>query len=214
MRNFKATSVLALVLLLSASLFAGEEFTIDNAHSNASFSVRHNMISNVPGRFKEISGAIWYDAKDITKSSVKAVIKTASIDTGNEGRDKHLRNPDFFDAEKFPEITFVSKKIEKRGNQLVAIGDFTMHGVTKQIELPFELNSVNTPRGPIIGVDAQTKLNRQDYGISWNRAFDNGGLIVSNDVKIDLSLEARPAKKDEPAKAVTDKKEKKDPAKQ
>ena len=195
MRNFKASIVLALlfVLVLSTAALAADQYKIDPNHSSATFNVRHNLISNVPGRFSDVNGSITYDEADITKSSVEATIKVATISTDNEGRDKHLKSPDFFDAKKYPEITFKSKSIQKRGNQLVALGTLTMRGVSKDIELPFEINKLTTPRGTTIGVVAETKLNRQDYGINWSKTLDNGGLIVANEVKIELSLEAHPA---------------------
>src|SRR3954447_11720827 len=162
MRSKKsAISALVLVLALSTAACAAD-YKIDSNHSSATFNVRHMVISNVPGRFQDVSGTINYDDADVTKSSVEATIKASSITTDNEGRDKHLKSADFFDVEKFPEITFKSKKIEKRGNQLVAIGTLTMKNVSKYIELPFELSKLATPRGTMIGIVAETKLNRMD----------------------------------------------------
>jgi len=181
-------------LAFAASAMAADPFTIDPVHSSATFTVRHMVISNVPGRFSGISGTINYDEKDITKSSVEADIKTATISTDNDFRDKDLKSANFFDVDKYPDITFKSTKIEKRGDQLVAIGDFTMHGVTKQIELPFEINKLTTPRGTIIGVTAETKLNRKDYGLNYNRVIETGGAMVGDEIKIALSIEAHPAK--------------------
>jgi polyisoprenoid-binding protein YceI len=192
-KKISISAVLAIVLSFSVAALAADQYKIDPNHSSATFSVRHNLISNVPGRFSDVNGTINYDEKDLSKSSVEATIKVATINTDNEGRDKHLKSADFFDAEKYPEITFKSKRIEKRGNQLVALGTLTMRGVSKEIELPFEINKLTTPRGTTVGVVAETKLNRQDYGINWSRALDNGGLVVANEVKIELSLEARPA---------------------
>jgi polyisoprenoid-binding protein YceI len=180
--------IFALIALFATAAFAADTYTIDGAHSSATFSVRHMAISTVPGRFSQISGTINYDEKDVTKSSVEATIKTASVSTDNEYRDKDLKSPNYFDVEKYPEITFKSTKIEKRGDQLVAIGDFTMHGVTKQIELPFEVNKANTPRGTVIGATAETKLSRKEYGIT------SGAAVVGDEIKIALSIEARPAK--------------------
>jgi polyisoprenoid-binding protein YceI len=180
--------IFALIALFATVAFAADTYTIDGAHSSATFSVRHMAISTVPGRFSQISGTINYDEKDVTKSSVEATIKTASVSTDNEYRDKDLKSPNYFDVEKYPEITFKSTKIEKRGDQLVAIGDFTMHGVTKQIELPFEVNKANTPRGTVIGATAETKLSRKEYGIT------SGAAVVGDEIKIALSIEARPAK--------------------
>jgi polyisoprenoid-binding protein YceI len=196
MRKFAA--ILA-VLLITVSVFA-DEYVIDKVHSGANFSVRHMMLSNVHGRFSDVSGTINYDEKDVTKSSVTAVIKTASISTDNENRDKDLRSANFFDTDKYPEATFKSTKVEKRGDQLVAIGDLTIKGVTKQVEMPFELVKANTPMGPGIGVNATLKINRQDFGVNYNRTMDNGGLVVGNDVTLELNVEAHPPKKDQPAK--------------
>lgn len=183
------------LLLLTLSAFAADEYKIDPAHSSVTFSVRHMMLSNVPGRFSQISGTILLDEKDMTRSSVEAVIKTTSISTDNEGRDKDLRGPNFFDAEKYPDATFKSKKIEKRGDQWVAIGDLTIKDVTKQVEMPFEFSKGSTPFGPAIGISSSLKINRQDYHVTYNRVMDNGGLVVANDVKLELNLEARPPKK-------------------
>lgn len=187
MRHRKS-GIIALISLFATVAFAADTYTIDGAHSSATFSIRHMGISTVPGRFSSISGTINYDEKDVTKSSVEATIKTATVSTDNEYRDKDLKSANYFDVEKYPEITFKSTKIEKRGDQLVAIGDFTMHGVTKQIELPFEVNKANTPRGAVIGATAETKLSRKDYGIT------SGAAMVGDEVKIALSIEAHPAK--------------------
>lgn len=187
--RYLRTGLVALAVLAFASAALGADvYTIDGAHSSATFSVRHLKISTVPGRFSDISGTITYDEKDVTKSSVEAHIKTASISTDNSMRDKDLKSANYFDVEKFPEITFKSTKIEKRGDQLVAIGDFTMHGVTKQIELPFEVNKATMRGQTVIGATAETKLSRKDYGIT------SGGMMVDDDVKIALSVEAHPEK--------------------
>lgn len=200
MRISKTRRLFAVALMLVA-LAGADEYKIDPSHSAATFSVRHMLVTNVHGRFGAMSGTIHFDPKDPSKSSVEAVIKADSINTDNEGRDKHLKSADFFDVEKHPEITFKSTKVEKRGEQWVAIGDFTMKGVTKRIELPFELAQLDTPRGKIIGITATTTLNRQDYGVSWSRKLDNGGLAVSDTVKIEINVEARPPAPPRPAAA-------------
>ena len=185
-------AVPALCLFFASFAFAAEDYKIDPVHSSANFSVRHMMVSTVTGRFAGgVSGAIHYDDKDISKSSVKATIKVGSVNTDNENRDKDLRGPNFFDADKYPEITFESQRVEKRGDGYVAIGNFTMKGVTKQIELPFTIGGrINDGKGHgRIGVQSSTTVNRQDYGISWNRTVDGGGMVVSNEVKIDLNVE-------------------------
>jgi polyisoprenoid-binding protein YceI len=201
MRIPKSLRLFAAVLMLVSLALAADEYKIDPAHSAANFSVRHMLISTVHGRFSNVSGTIVFDEKDPSKSSVDAVIKADSINTDNDGRDKHLKSADFFETEKYPDITFKSKKVEKRGNQWVAIGTLTIKNVSKDVELPFEINKLETPRGTLIGVGASTQINRQDYGVSWSRKLDNGGLAVSDDVKIELNLEARAAAKPAPAAA-------------
>ncbi len=196
----KAFQLFATVILLGSIAVAADEFQIDPNHSSATFTVRHMVISNVAGRFGSVTGTILYDEKNLENSSVNAVIKTATINTDNASRDGDLKSANFFDVEKYPEITFKSKRIEKRGDQLVAIGTLTMKDVSKDIELPFEVATLKTAKGTRIGVTSSTKLNRQDYHINWNKTLDNGSLVVGNEVKIELSLEAQPAPKAATAK--------------
>ena len=198
----KALVSFAAFLFLATPLFAVETLNIDPAHSSVAFTVRHMMISNVPGRFGSVSGTVNYDPSDLTKSSIDVVVKTDSISTDNENRDRDLRGPNFFETDKYPEAHFVSKKIEKRGDQWYAIGDLTIKDVTKQVELPFELNSANTKMGTAVGITASTKINRKDYHINYNRLLDNGGAVVSDDVKLDISIEARPPRKQDANKEV------------
>ena len=189
--RFKVTVPVVLLLLASVA-FAAEDYKIDPVHSSANFSVRHMMVSTVTGRFAGgVSGTIHYDDQDPSRSSVKATIKVASVNTDNENRDKDLRGPNFFDADKYPEITFESQRVEKRGDNYVAIGNFTMKGVTKKIELPFTIGGrINDGKGHgRIGIQSGTTLNRQDYGVSWNRTVEGGGVVVGNEVKIDLNIE-------------------------
>jgi polyisoprenoid-binding protein YceI len=168
------------------------DYKIDPSHSLIGFSIRHFEISFVKGRFKDFNGTIHYDSSDATKSSVEFTAKTESIDTGVTGRDNHLRSADFFEVAKFPEITFKSTKVEKKGNSYVLHGDFTMKGVTKQISFPFSIvGAIKDNRGNTrFGIAAETKLNRRDYGINWGAAMANGGLNVADEVTIDLQLEA------------------------
>ncbi len=201
--KFKNVLVFAAVVSVLASAgFAADKYTIDASHSLVGFSVKHMLVTNVKGRFKDYSGTLVYDEKDPTKSSVNVAIKTASITTDNEKRDEHLRAPDFFDAQTYPEITFKSTKIEKRGDGLVMIGALTMRGVAKQVEIPVTINgTVQDPWGNTrIGAEGGTKVNRQDYGINWNKAMDNGGLVVGNDVTIDLQIEFVKAQEDDKKK--------------
>lgn len=190
----KSLRLFAAILALASFASAADEFKIDPAHSQANFSVKHMLISTVHGRFSNVAGTIIFDEKDPSKCSVEAIIKADSINTDNEARDKHLKSPDFFEVEKYPDITFKSKKVEKRGNQWVAIGTLTIKNVSKDIELPFEIAKLENPRGTRVGVGATTQINRQDYGVSWSRKLDNGGMVVADDVKIELNVEAVAAK--------------------
>jgi len=184
--------LLLAVVAIGGSAFAADEYKIDPAHSTVGFNVKHMMVSTVHGRFNDFSGQIVYDDKDISKSSVKVAIKTASVNTDNTARDNDLRGANFLDVEKFPEITFQSKSVEKKGDGFVAHGTLTIHGVAKDVDLPFTLNGpLATARGKVMGADAGLTINRMDYGVSWSRSLDGGGMVVSNDVKIELNVEAR-----------------------
>ena len=130
--RLKKFAVLAAILILSVSAFAADALQIDPAHSSINFRVRHMLISNVPGSITGITGTINYDDKDLTRSSIEAVIKVSTINTNNEGRDKDLRGANFFDTDKYPEARFVSKRIEKRGDNYFAIGDLTIKDVTEE----------------------------------------------------------------------------------
>jgi polyisoprenoid-binding protein YceI len=160
------------------------DYKIDQSHTVIGFSIRHNEISLVSGRFKDFSGAIHYDAKDVSRSSVEFTAKVQSIDTGVEGRDKHLRSADFFEVEKYPELTFKSTSIARKGKAYVLTGDLTLKGVTKQISLPFTISgAIKDGRGNTrIGIAAQTTIDRRDYGIPGVTRFpaaDSTSLIVS-----------------------------------
>ena len=159
-------------------------YKIDPSHTTVSFTIGHMMISEVGGRFNDIAGEVSLDNGAVT--GAKATIQAKSVDTANEARDKHLRNPDFFNVEKFPTITFEGTKIEKDGDKTVIVGKFTMHGVTKDVRLPFTL------KGPIkdmyqkdrLAVSTETTLNRIDYGVGTS------GPGISDEVKIKISAEA------------------------
>ncbi|HEX8139795.1 MAG TPA: YceI family protein [Pyrinomonadaceae bacterium] len=177
----------------------GGEYKIDPAHSLIGFAVRHLEINWVEGRFKDFAGTIRFDDKDITKSSVEFSAKVASIDTEVEARDKHLRSADFFEAEKYPEMTFKSTRVERKGKDgYVLHGDLTIKGVTKAVALPFTITgAVKDPWGNTrFGVEAQTRINRRDFQINYGNTFAGGGLDVGNEVTITLRLEAvQPAPK-------------------
>ena len=189
----KRLFILTLAVLISAAAFAADSFVIDKNHSEAIFQVRH-MVSRVSGRFDDFGGTINVDRANPSVSSVEFTIKAPSIDTGVADRDKHLRSADFFDAEKYPEITFKSTAIKPSGRKDVydVTGTFTMRGVTKTITLPVEfLGFIKDPRGnERAGFSTHTTLNRKDYGINWNRALDNGGTLLSDDVDVTVNIEA------------------------
>lgn len=168
------------------------DYKIDPAHSVIGFAVRHLEINWVEGRFKEFEGTIHYDEKDVTKSSVEFTAKVESIDTGVAPRDKHLRTADFFEVEKYPTLTFKSTRVEREGKRYVLHGDLTIKGVTKPVQLPFDITgAVKDPWGNTrFGVNAETTINRRDFGINYGNAFAGGGLDVGNEVNIMLRLEA------------------------
>jgi len=187
----RLTRCLAALVLVAATALtaraAALPFTLDRSHSAVGFTISHMMISKVRGTFHDYSVDLNIDTADLSKSSVKAVFQVASIDTDNDDRDKHLLNEDFFEEPKYKTITFTSKKIEKRGNQWVAIGDFTMKGVTKSIELPFTFNGpVQDPWGNTrVGIETNVVVNRRDYGINYGNA-----AMVGDEVNIQISLAA------------------------
>jgi polyisoprenoid-binding protein YceI len=186
----KIIFTLALFLSFTSLLLAGKTYKIDPAHTRIGFAVKHMVIATVRGNFKEFSGEIVYDEADITKSSVNVKIMTASIDTDNEKRNNHLRSNDFFNAEEFPEITFVSKKIMESENGYVAVGDLTIRDVTKEVELPFEITGkLETEGGTRIGIHAELEINRFDFNVKWDRTLDTGGLVVGKEVKIEIDAE-------------------------
>jgi polyisoprenoid-binding protein YceI len=185
-----ASAVLLCVLAVFPA-YAGETFVIDPMHSYVGFSVRHLMVSTIKGRFTSYSGTVIYDEQDITKSSVEVSIKIESVNTDVPDRDKHLLSPEFFDAAKYPEATFKSTRIEKKADGYVAVGTFTIHGVSKEVAIPFRVGGKANFHGKTrLGIYAELTINRQDFGITWNSKLDNGGLVIGNDVKIELHIES------------------------
>jgi polyisoprenoid-binding protein YceI len=168
----------------------GGAYSIDPAHSLIGFAVRHLEINWVEGRFKDFKGTINYDEKDVTKSTVEFTAQVASVDTEVEARDKHLRTADFFDVEKYPEMSFKSTRVERKAKAFVLHGDLTLKGVTKPVQFPFTMTgAVKDPWGNTrFGVEAETKINRRDFGVNYGNAFA-GGLDVGNEVAITLRLE-------------------------
>jgi polyisoprenoid-binding protein YceI len=168
------------------------EYKLDAAHSLIGFAIRHLEINWVEGRFNEFSGTIHYDEKDITKSSVEFTAKVESIDTGVAPRDKHLRSADFFEVEKYPELSFKSTRVERKGKAHVLYGDLTLKGVTKPVAIPFTMaGAIKDQRGNArFGVQGETKINRRDFGINFGTELPGGGLNIGNEVSIRLHLEA------------------------
>jgi polyisoprenoid-binding protein YceI len=169
-------------------VFASDTYTIDAAHTNFSFMVRHMMISNVPGEFDRFTGEIIYSPKLMSDSRANITIDVDSINTRNSKRDAHLKSPDFFDAAQFSTISFVSTQFTPGA----ITGNLTMKGVTKVITIPVTISGpVKTMMGgKAIGITGSVTINRQDFGINWNKTLDQGGVAVSNDVLINISIEA------------------------
>ena len=181
----------ATVALLAAPA-AAQTWKIDGAHSTASFTVRHMMVSNVRGSFGKVDGTIVYDGKNVAGVTAEATIDATTITTNNEKRDAHLKSPDFFDVNAFPTITFKSKRAEAAGNgRFKLIGDLTMRGKTREVVLDVEgpTDPVTVQNSQRIGATATTTLNRQDFGVSWSRTMDGGGYVVGDEVKVTLELE-------------------------
>jgi len=187
-------AVLLSFLLASIPVPGAERYEIDKAHAFVTFTVPHFLLDEASGSFGDVSGSLVYDPEDLANCSVSITVKSSSIDTRVGARDQHLRSADFLDAEKYPDITFVSRSIRKTKDGYTARGDLTLRGVTKKIDVPF------TVHGPIadplpagvkrLGVRAQMKINRRDFGIVWSRVMDDGTLFVGNDVTLKVHFEA------------------------
>lgn len=188
---FRISSILALTAVPAVA--SATEWKIDKDHSKIGFSVRHLMVSNVEGRFLSFDGTVKIDEKDVTKSKVLVTIDMNSVNTENEKRDKHLRSGDFFNAEKHPKMVFESKKVEKHGKKLKLHGNLTIRGVTKPVVL--EVVELTDPvkhpfaKMKVRGAVAHTTINRTDFGLTWNKTLETGGLLVGEEVEIQLQLE-------------------------
>jgi polyisoprenoid-binding protein YceI len=186
------TAGFAALLSLPASA-ATSTWQIDPQHTAAQFSVKHLAISTVRGGFSKVTGTVIFDDKDVSKSTVDVTIDVSTVDTREPNRDKDLKSDHFFDVEHYPTMTFKSKKVEQASpGKLRVIGDLTIHGVTKEVTL-----DVDGPTAPVkdpwgnqrVAVNATTKINRQDYGVKWNATMDNGGVVVGDDVSINIDAE-------------------------
>lgn len=166
---------------------------IDPIHSVAEFKVKHMMISNVKGRFSAVTGVLNLDESDVTKSKVEATIDAASIDTRDAQRDAHLKSPDFLDVEQFPTLAFKSTSIKRAGDgELKVAGELTIHGVIRNVVFDVEGPTApgKDPWGNTrIGLSATTKINRKDFGLTWNAALETGGILVGEDVTLTLDVQ-------------------------
>jgi polyisoprenoid-binding protein YceI len=188
----RAACALTLTLAIVGSARAATEtFVFDKAHTEVGFRIRH-WLTRVEGRFRDYEGRIWIDRQNPAASKVELTIQAASIDTGQERRDNHLRSADFFDVEKYPTITFKSSKVVPKGKDLYEVtGDLAMHGVTKTVVVPVRHTGfLNLGKEEKAGFEITLPINRKDFGIIWNRTADQGGVMLGNEVDINLSVEA------------------------
>jgi polyisoprenoid-binding protein YceI len=180
------------LIFASTAISQVSTWTADPAHTHIGFKVRHMMVAYVNGEFKEFDIKVSYDQGDITKSKVEVTIDATSISTDNERRDNDLRSDHFFDVTEYPSITFVSKGIAKIADGLEMTGDLTMHGVTKEVTFTVDgpTAQVKDPRGNIrMGASATGKINRMDYGLTWNVPLEGGGVLAGNDVSLLIDVE-------------------------
>ncbi len=188
------TLALATALLSTPLLADAGEWSVDSAHSTASFAVKHMMVSTVRGAFGKMSGTVSWSKSDYSDARVDVTIDATTIDTRDSERDENLRSPDFFDVRKFPTLTFKSKRVEKskQKGHVVLVGDLTIHGVTKEVAFDAMTPTAEwkTPYGTIaVGAEAKAKINRRDFGLNWNQALEAGGVLVSDEVNLDINLE-------------------------
>ena len=179
----------AILLTVSAS---AQEYKIDSAHSSAQFAVTHMMVSTVRGAFSNVSGTVVYDEKNPANSTVQATVDATTVDTREPKRDADLRSANFFDVEKFPTLSFQSKKAWKQDGKLMLAGDLTMHGVTKEVTLSVEGPTAEVKDlwgGARRGATATTVVNRKDFGLMWNKTLEAGGVMVVDDATITLDVE-------------------------
>lgn len=167
------------------------EWALDASHSSIGFTISHMVVSEVDGQFKKYTGKALLDERDLSKSQVEFKAEVASIDTGDAKRDEHLRSPDFFDAQKYPELTFKSTKITKAGKGYKLKGVLTIHGVSKEVTLDATVSqAVKNPWGKQVrAAKISGKVKRSDFGLTWNKTLDQGGVVLGEEVQIDIKLE-------------------------
>jgi polyisoprenoid-binding protein YceI len=184
--------IVSSLLMASASVAqaAPAEWKYDAMHSRIGFSIRHLVISSVAGRFKQATARVMLDEADMTKSEVSLEIAADSIETGEPKRDDHLRSPDFFDAKKFPKLSFKSTKIVKAGSAYKLLGNLTIRDVTKSVALDASISqAVKTPNGLVRGAKLSGVIKRSDFGLKWNQLLEAGGVAVGDDVTLDIQVE-------------------------
>jgi polyisoprenoid-binding protein YceI len=191
MNRLPVAAALLLPLLFTAAVpDTVQRFEIDRNHSRVGFAVRHMGVATVRGEFRDFEGHVLLDTADITQSTAHVVIRTATIDTGNERRDNHLRSDDFFNAERFPTITFEGRHVEQTPDGYALVGDLTIRDVTKEVRIPFELNGPLTLDGrQRLGAEGEVLINRKEFNLLWNNMVE-GISVVSDDVRIELAIEA------------------------
>ena len=195
----KSKTILGVLLLLCISLMAGAgisgaemaRYDVDPDHSSIEFSVAHMVVSKTKGRFTDYKGFVEMDPEGLKIKAIEAMINTASVNTMHEKRDGHLKNEDFFNVEKHPTMTYKMKYSRKEGDNIIAIGDLTMLGVTREVTLTGKFNGlVKDPGGNTrAGFTAEGKLNRKDFGMNWSKLLDSGGMVVGDDITLKLEIE-------------------------
>jgi polyisoprenoid-binding protein YceI len=182
--------LVGLAVVLAAQPLFAVKFKVDHPHTNIGFSVKHMVIAKTTGSFKEFDATLELDPDDMSSFSVMATIQAASIDTNNDQRNNHLRSSDFLDVANHPTITFESSKLSMMDGNYVLHGDLTIRGVTHAIELPIQIvGPVMAMGNTVVGFAGSVTINRHDYGVSWSRTLDNGGLVVADDVEIEVNGE-------------------------
>jgi polyisoprenoid-binding protein YceI len=194
MKSCISKTAIAIAMLIALPVLAhADTWQIDPMHTSVEFTVRHMMISNVKGTFQKTTGTITTNGSDPASATIDATIDASSVDTRVERRDTHLKSPDFLDVAKYPTITFKSTKVEADGpGKFKVTGDLTLHGVTKPVVLDVESSGapVKVMGGLHAGASATTKINRSDFGLTWNKALETGGVVVGDEVAISIDVEA------------------------
>lgn len=188
----KILGILGLIFFLNENAIA-KTYTIDSQHSSIGFAVKHLMISMTTGQFNKFEGTIDFNPEDLAATQIVVTLQASSIDTNVEDRDNHLRSPDFLDVANHPTLTFKSTQVQVEGDGYLIIGDLTIRGTTKSISIPCTITGpVESPfGGKVIGISGKTSINRQDFGVSWNKALEAGGWVVSTEVQITVNVEAK-----------------------